>query len=108
VPLDASRSEPRTHRLSAQEARRRLEHARDTRLAQLHALAGTGRTADDRFLAEQKAAVEGVLAEIDAAFARVADGTYGRCEGCAKPVPAERLEILPYTRHCVACRARTA
>ncbi|MEU0738861.1 TraR/DksA C4-type zinc finger protein [Streptomyces sp. NPDC006134] len=108
MSLDASQPESRTGRLTAHEARQRLEHARNTCLTQLHALARTGQAADDRLLAEQKAAVEQALTEIDAAFARVADGTYGRCEGCAKPVPAERLEILPYTRHCVACRRRTA
>jgi RNA polymerase-binding transcription factor DksA len=50
--------------------------------------------------------MERVLEEIEEAFARIEDGTYGTCLGCARPVPAERLEILPYTRHCVACRRR--
>ncbi|MFF7380975.1 TraR/DksA C4-type zinc finger protein [Streptomyces massasporeus] len=103
MSLDVTRAEPHPH-----EARRRLEHARTSRLAQLRALDETERSADDHLLSAQKTAMERVLEEIEEAFARIADGSYGICVGCAKPVPAERLEILPYTRHCVACQRRTA
>lgn len=103
MSLDATRAQPHPH-----EARRRLEHARTSRLAQLRALDATERSSDDDLLSVQKAAMERVLAEIEEAFTRIDDGTYGICVGCAKPVPAERLEILPYTRHCVACQGRTA
>lgn len=103
MTLDVPRAEPRLH-----EARQRLEHARASRLAQLRALAESGQSADDHLLTVQRQAMERVLKEIDDAFARLEDGTYGTCVGCAKPVPAERLEILPYTRHCVACRRGTA
>ncbi|MEV6104208.1 TraR/DksA C4-type zinc finger protein [Streptomyces sp. NPDC051940] len=90
------------------EARQRLEHARSSRLAQLHALDETARTTNDPLLSEQRNAMRETLKEIEEAFARLDAGTYGRCVGCAAPVPAERLEILPYTRHCVACRSRKA
>ncbi|MFJ4277448.1 TraR/DksA family transcriptional regulator [Streptomyces massasporeus] len=103
MSLDVTRTEPHPH-----EARRRLEHARTSRLAQLRALDETERSSDDHLVSAQKTAMEQVLAEIEEAFARIDDGTYGICVGCAKPVPAERLEILPYTRHCVACQRRTA
>ncbi|GAB2756711.1 TraR/DksA C4-type zinc finger protein [Streptomyces bullii] len=103
MSLDATRAAPHLH-----EARQRLEHARTSRLAQLQALNETGHGSDDHLLSMQKAAMERVLKEIEEAFARIADGTYGSCVGCAKPVPAERLEILPYTRYCVACQRRTA
>ncbi|MFD7409624.1 TraR/DksA C4-type zinc finger protein [Streptomyces sp. NPDC059866] len=106
MSLDTPRTEPRPERVTAHEVRQRLEHARNTRLTQLQALTATEPTADDHLMSEQKAAMERVLKEIDAAFARVEDGTYGTCLGCAKPVPAERLEILPYTRYCVACQRR--
>lgn len=91
------------------EARQRLENARSSRLAQLQALDEldeTGRTTDDHLLSTQRTAMRGVLREIEEAFARIENGTYGTCLSCAGPVPAERLEILPYTRHCVACRRR--
>lgn len=103
MSLDVTRAEPHPH-----EARQRLEHARTSRLAQLRALDETERSADDHLLSAQKTAMEKVLKEIEDAFTRIDDGTYGICVGCAKPVPAERLEILPYTRHCVACQRRAA
>ena len=43
------------------------------------------------------------LAEIDAALARVEDGTYGVCERCARPIASERLEARPAARLCIAC-----
>jgi RNA polymerase-binding transcription factor DksA len=46
------------------------------------------------------------LAEIDAALARVEDGTYGRCESCNTAIPTERLAAMPATRTCVTCRAK--
>ncbi|MCS0600094.1 TraR/DksA C4-type zinc finger protein [Streptomyces sp. LP11] len=93
---------------TAYEARQRLEHARTSRLAQLRALEEAGRSTDDQLMSVQAEAIRGVLAEIDAAFARVEDGSYGTCLDCATPVPVERLEILPYTRYCVACQRRAA
>ncbi|MEU1005938.1 TraR/DksA family transcriptional regulator [Streptomyces tibetensis] len=101
MSLDVTRAEPHPH-----EARQRLEHARTSRLAQLRALDESERGPDDHLLSAQKTAMERVLGEIERAFTRIDDGTYGICVGCAKPIPAERLEILPYTRHCVACQRR--
>lgn len=108
MSLDGAPTEPQLQRPTAHEARRRLEHARSTRLTQLRALDETGQSPDDHLMAAQRSAIERVLKEIDEAFARIEHGTYGTCLGCAKPVPAERLEILPYTRHCVACGRRAA
>ncbi|MFI1562879.1 TraR/DksA family transcriptional regulator [Streptomyces sp. NPDC020490] len=102
MSLDVTRAEPHLH-----EARQRLEHARSSRLAQLQALNETGQTPDDHLLSEQRSAMQRALKEIEEAFARVENGTYGTCLGCAQPIPAERLEILPYTRFCVSCRRRT-
>jgi RNA polymerase-binding protein DksA len=42
-----------------------------------------------------------VLAEIDAALARIEDGTYGVCEKCGKPIGEERLEALPWATLCI-------
>ncbi|POX36670.1 molecular chaperone DnaK [Streptomyces sp. Ru73] len=108
MPLDTSESHPSTGRLTAHEARQRLEHARNSRLAQLQALDETGQSTDDQLMTAQAEAIRRVLGEIEAAFTRVEDGSYGACLSCAKPVPVERLEILPYTRYCVACQRRAA
>lgn len=108
VSLDASSTRPHPEQHpTADESRRRLEHARRTSLTQLQTLTDDGHT-DEQLTSAQKTAVEQTLKEIDAAFARIADGTYGTCQTCHTPVPEERLEILPYTRYCVGCRRRTA
>ena len=52
-------------------------------------------------------AAESALAEIDAALRRLDDGSYGTCEHCTKPIPAERLEVLPMSRLCTRCQFRT-
>ncbi|MBD2818984.1 TraR/DksA C4-type zinc finger protein [Streptomyces parvulus] len=76
-------------------------------MTQLQALGESGQ-ADDQLMSAQTAAIERVLKEIDEAFARIDAGTYGTCMGCGKAGPGERLEILPYTRYCVACQRRAA
>ncbi|MEU4532700.1 TraR/DksA C4-type zinc finger protein [Micromonospora ureilytica] len=43
------------------------------------------------------------LAELDVALRRVDDGSYGVCERCLLPIPAERLVARPSARTCVAC-----
>ncbi len=42
-------------------------------------------------------------AELRQALDRLDDGTYGTCERCGEPIPAERLEARPNARTCVAC-----
>ena len=42
------------------------------------------------------------LHEVDAALARVADGSYGRCEVCGEPIPPARLDARPTARTCIA------
>lgn len=43
------------------------------------------------------------LADLDAALARHAAGTYGTCEVCGRPIPVGRLEVRPAARTCVSC-----
>lgn len=43
--------------------------------------------------------------EIDHALVKIANGTYGRCEGCGQPIPKARLKALPHARLCVACKS---
>lgn len=44
-----------------------------------------------------------VLGEIEAASARLAAGTYGRCTRCGGPIAAARLEARPATPTCIGC-----
>ena len=46
------------------------------------------------------------LAEIDAAMARLAAGSYGICESCGQPVSAARLTARPVTTTCITCASR--
>lgn len=104
MSLDSPWTASRPERLTAHEARLRLEHERAARLTQLRALDEAGPDTEEQVMSAQKDTVGRVLKEIDAAFDRVADGSYGVCRGCARPIPVERLEILPYTRFCVPCQ----
>jgi DnaK suppressor protein len=44
-------------------------------------------------------------AQFEHALARLAAGDYGHCEGCAEPIPVERLEIYPAATTCVTCKS---
>ena len=46
------------------------------------------------------------LAEIEAALARLADGSYGICQVCGERISAERLAARPAARACVGCVRR--
>jgi len=46
------------------------------------------------------------LVLIDEALERLDGGTYGPCQECGKPVEAERLEIRPFARFCIDCKAQ--
>jgi RNA polymerase-binding protein DksA len=42
-----------------------------------------------------------LLGEIEAALGRIADGTYGTCSACGRPIEPERLEAVPYASLCI-------
>ncbi len=46
------------------------------------------------------------LADIQAALARLDDGTYGICVDCGEQIQAERLEALPAAPRCLSCQAK--
>lgn len=50
--------------------------------------------------------LEAELSELDRALRKLDEGTYGICEACKEPIPAERLEALPGARFCVKDQAR--
>ncbi|MGI3782628.1 MAG: TraR/DksA family transcriptional regulator [Janthinobacterium lividum] len=52
------------------------------------------------------AQVSQTLAELAAARARLAAGTYGVCEHCGRPVAEARLAARPEARLCIACASR--
>ena len=48
-------------------------------------------------------AENGEVARIDAALARIAARTYGRCAGCGVLIEPRRLEVNPYAVQCTSC-----
>ncbi len=48
------------------------------------------------------------LQDVEAALARIDDGTYGVCVDCGRPVAPERLAALPWAARCIDCQAAKA
>jgi DnaK suppressor protein len=48
------------------------------------------------------------LAEIELALEKFKKGTYGLCDICGQPIPADRLEAVPYANLCLSCKAKYA
>lgn len=46
-----------------------------------------------------------ILSATEEALVRIADGTYGTCEECGKPISQKRLRAIPYTARCRHCAA---
>jgi DnaK suppressor protein len=65
----------------------------------------TGDAGTETFLRERDLAIEDseqtVLRLIEVALQKIDDGTYGVCERCGEPIPAARLEAIPYTPYCI-------
>ena len=110
------RSEPATDWRALLEAhwRSRLERVTQLSLAyhdaeEAAARAGHGPAAHAeqvlkaRALLREAVAERRALAEIEAALARLARGTFGRCQRCREPVPAARLTRIPQARFCASC-----
>jgi RNA polymerase-binding protein DksA len=108
-------------------ARTRLDELRAATLERLAALQGEHRAvvdasrdsnADDEHdpegatIAFERAQVDALardaverLASVDAALARLDDGTYGICTVCGEPIAPARLEARPTATTCVGCAA---
>ena len=46
------------------------------------------------------------LKYLDEALARLDADHYGRCVACGRPIPLERLRVLPFASNCVDCQAK--
>lgn len=44
------------------------------------------------------------LERVERAMAKLAEGTYGYCEGCGEPIDFARLKALPDARYCLNCQ----
>lgn len=81
-----------------------LQTARLKELTEISA--DTGDPGEAHNQAALLAATRHSLNQITVALRRIAEGTYGRCEKCDTPIPAERLEVLPHARFCMPCQQK--
>lgn len=90
-----------------------LEEQRRFRTEQLAELAAASASPDQRTgpLGEVSAALRdaarAALAEVDAALARLADGSYGSCQHCDRQISRQRLEIVPMAALCMSCQRQS-
>jgi DnaK suppressor protein len=47
-----------------------------------------------------------MLYELDDAFKKIEDGSFGICEDCKTPIAKTRLKAVPYARLCVKCQEK--
>lgn len=85
--------------------RERLEAERAGHTAHLKELtADPGDANEAHTRAAMISTVRRQLDQVQDALRRIEEGRYGRCERCGKPIPRERLELLPHARYCVPCQ----
>lgn len=93
--------------------RENLHEQRLFRREQLRQIAAAPRTGTlPRHRSAARAEVQGKLADsarmvlhdVEAALERMAEGRYGGCHRCRRPVDRERLMIVPHARYCARCQ----
>src|SRR5260221_11576102 len=47
-----------------------------------------------------------ILQAIEEALSRIDKGTYGMCRDCGEPIAQARLNAIPWTRFCIACKEK--
>jgi phage/conjugal plasmid C-4 type zinc finger TraR family protein len=95
----------------ATEIRREVARARNEPFEEV---AGAVHDTGDEALADLVADVDNAevtrdlaeLRELEAARARIADGSYGVCADCGADIPVARLRAQPGALRCIACQQR--
>lgn len=49
-----------------------------------------------------------ILQAIEEALSRIEEGSYGVCRDCSEPIAPARLDAIPWTRVCIACKEKQA
>ncbi len=47
-----------------------------------------------------------ILTAIEEALVRIDKGAYGLCRDCGEPIAEARLNAIPWTRVCIACKEK--
>jgi DnaK suppressor protein len=58
------------------------------------------------FLFGQTDVERSTLQLVEAALARMRDGSYGLCASCEEEIQQKRLDAVPWTRHCLTCQEK--
>ena len=61
---------------------------------------------DRNFLLRIRDRERKLILKIQAALARIEDGTFGICEECGEEISEERLKARPVTTLCIACKTK--
>ncbi len=48
------------------------------------------------------------LRQVEEALDRLESGDFGICQACGEPIPAKRLQAVPWAKYCVPCQQRLA
>lgn len=64
------------------------------------------RTMNRRLLLQISDLNHELLARINEATDRIEEGDFGKCVECGEEIPEGRLELVPYTEHCVGCQEK--
>lgn len=62
--------------------------------------------ADNNFTLRLKEREQKLLKKIDEALDRIADGTFGICDGCGEEIGYKRLLARPVTTYCIDCKTK--
>jgi len=96
--------------VSAREAARLRRSLLQERASLHHELASLRGSVVEPLEREEQDELAGLLAralrDVEDALKQVERGTFGPCEGCGRPIRAERLRALPRARLCVRCQRR--
>lgn len=101
--LDRRRAELRTEIDDASAAERALAAARTTSVHDEKDDAGERASGEVRAAEAERDRAE--LQRVDAAWQRIADGSYGRCIDCSELIAIRRLRAQPSAARCVRCQA---
>jgi len=102
--------------------RKKLQARRDELMKSIARTEEAGRQADEdttvdladkaansytkEFLFGQTDTDRTTLQLIEAALARMREGSYGLCASCENEIQVKRLDAVPWTKHCLACQEK--
>ena len=102
--LPAGTRGPRWRALLEARWRSRLQEVTELSLA-YHGADDHAGPHEIRRLLRRAVAARQKLADVEEALARLAAGSFGRCEQCGSAIPDGLLTVIPETRYCPSCAA---